>query len=145
MDANNVFLHGDLDEEVYMTLPPSFKTTNSTKVCRPQKSLYGLKQTPCQWFAKLSSTLLAYEFVRSYADYSIFTYSKGNKFMALLIYVDDLVLTENDDDLCAEFKAYLHQCFRIKDLHLLKYFLGIEVPVMKKVYSFVNGSMLLKF
>ena len=70
-------------------------------------------------------TLLAYEFVRSYADYSIFTYSKGNKFMALLICVDDLV--GNEDNLCAELKVYLHQCFCIKDISSLKYFLGIEV------------------
>ena len=76
---------------------------------------------------KLSSMLLAYEFIRSYADCSLFTYTKGDKFMALLVYIDDLLLTGNDDDLCAEFKAYLNRCFRIKDLCPLKYFLGIEV------------------
>ena len=89
MDVNNAFLHGDLDKEVYMTLPPRFKTTNPTKVCCLQKSLYGLKQAPWQWFAKLSSTLLAYGFVRCYADYLLVTYTKGSKSMALLVYVDD--------------------------------------------------------
>ena len=52
--------------------------------------------------------------------------------MALLIYVDDLVLTGNDDGLCAQFKDYLHNCFHIKDLGRLKYFLGIEVARSKK-------------
>jgi len=60
--------------------------------------LYGLKQAPRQWFAKPSSKLIDYRFVRSYADYSLFTYKKGEKFMALLVYVDDLVLTGNDNE-----------------------------------------------
>jgi len=47
--------------------------------------------------------------------------------MALLVYVDKLVLTGNDPSLCTSFKNYLHQCFYIKDLGALKYFLGIEV------------------
>ena len=47
--------------------------------------------------------------------------------MALLIYVDDLVLKGNSDEVCSNFKRYLDICFRIKDLRPLKYFLGIEV------------------
>ena len=132
MDVHNAFLHGDLEEEVYMTLPPGFKTTTPNKVCRLQKSLYGLKHAPRQWFAKLSSKLLEYGFVRSYADYSLFNYQKGDTFMALLVYVDDLVLTGNDRELCAQFKVYLNNCFRIKDLGPLKYFLGIEVARNEK-------------
>ena len=127
MDVHNAFLHGDLKEEVYMTLPPGFKSSYGNKMCKLQKSLYGLKQAPRQWFAKLSSKLLEYGFVHSYADYSLFTYHKNGVFLALLVYVDDLVLTGNDSTACFAFKAYLHNCFRIKDLGPLKYFLDTEV------------------
>jgi len=114
MDVNNAFLHGDLDEEVYMTLPPGFRAPGSHKVCKLNKSLYRLRQAPRQWFAKLSSKLLEYGFVRSYADYSLFTYKKDDTCMALLVYVDDLVLTGNKSKACSEFKEYLNHCFILR-------------------------------
>jgi len=48
LDVNDVFLHGDLEEEVYMTLPPSFTCSTPTNVCRLQKLLYDLRQAPWQ-------------------------------------------------------------------------------------------------
>jgi len=57
-----------------MSLPPGFTSSAKNTVCKVQKSLYGLRQAPWQWFAKLSSKLNDYGFIRSYADYSLFTY-----------------------------------------------------------------------
>jgi len=95
-------------------------------VCKLQKSLYRLRQALRQWFARLSSTLIEDGFERSYADYSLFTYRKGDVFLPLLVYVDDIILAGNNSHACTKFKAYLNDCFRIKDLGSLKYFLGIE-------------------
>jgi len=75
----------------------------------------------------LSSTLLHYVFVQSYADYSLFTYREGDVYMALLINVDDLVLNGNNFTVWNKFKQYLNNCCQTKDLGPLKYFLGIEV------------------
>ena len=61
------------------------------------------------------------------ANYSVLTYKKGDVYMALLIYMDDLVLTGNNPTVCAQFKQYLNNCFKIEDLGPLKYFLGIKV------------------
>ena len=110
-----------------MTLPPGFTCPIPGKVCRLQKSLYGLRQAPCQWFAKLSTKLREYDFVHSSADYFLFTCKNGHIFMALLVYVDNIVLASNNSQASNAFKTYLHACFSIKDLGPLKYFLGIEI------------------
>ena len=71
--------------------------------------------------------LCAYGFIKSYADYSLFTYRKGTTFLAVLVYVDGIIVAGNDAQACKEFKAYLNSCFCTQDLGALKYFLGIEV------------------
>ena len=92
MDVNSAFLHGDLEEEVFMKMALGFASSSPNKVCHLKKSLYGLRQAPRQWFTKLSSKLCRYGFVRSYVDYSLFVYRKGDIFMALLVDADELFL-----------------------------------------------------
>ena len=127
MDVHNAFLHGDLSEEVYMKVLPGFKNTNSNMICRLKKSLYGLKQDPRCWFAKLSTALKNYGFVQSYSDYSLFGLSMGQTQINVLVYVDDLIIAGNDKDALKTFKDYIGKYFHMKDLGTLKYFLGLEV------------------
>ena len=112
-----------------MKLSSGFTYSFPTKVCRFQKSLYGLRQAPRQGFAKICCKLCDHGFTHSYADYSLFTYRKDFVLMALLVYVDDIILAAvgNGSSACAAFKHYLYSCFSIKDLCPLKYFLGIQV------------------
>ena len=127
MDVHNAFLNGDLQEEVYMKFPPGFEHPDPTKVCRLRKSIYGLKQSPRCWFAKLRTALKDYGFKQSRADYSHFSLIKGNISLHILIYVDDFIVAGNDISTIQKFKNYLSKCFHMKDMGKLKYFLGIEV------------------
>ncbi|CAM8971900.1 unnamed protein product [Rhodiola kirilowii] len=129
LDVDNAFLHGDLQEEVYMTIPPGYfqKEKQMGMVYKLNKSLYGLKQAPRQWFSKFADSLFNYGFIQSPNDHYIFTLNRDNEFIILLVYVDDIVMTGTSVPLISAIKAFIHAEFRIKDLGLLKYFLGIEV------------------
>ncbi|GJQ98097.1 ribonuclease H-like domain-containing protein [Tanacetum coccineum] len=111
---------------VYMK-PPEGYFPSDNKVCRLKKSLYGLKQAPRQWNAKLTSTLIENGFSQSKFDYSLYTKSDKGVFLALLVYVDDIIITGNSISKIEKFKVYLKSKFMIKDLGKFKYFLGIEV------------------
>nr|GEU62915.1 ribonuclease H-like domain-containing protein [Tanacetum cinerariifolium] len=120
LDVNNAFLYGDLDETVYMTLPEGYFNPGDNRVCRLKKSLYGLKQAPKQWNAKLTQPLVEHGFNQSKSDYSLFTKSLNGKFIALLIYVDDIIITGNNSSEIEKLKAFLNTKFMIKDLGRLK-------------------------
>ncbi|GJZ59802.1 ribonuclease H-like domain-containing protein [Tanacetum coccineum] len=94
LDVNNTFLYGDLDEDIYMTIPKGFASKdNKNKVCKLVKSLFGLKQASRKWNEKLVTISKENDFVQFANDHSLFTKSKNIKFIALLVYVDDIVVT----------------------------------------------------
>jgi hypothetical protein len=132
LDVQNTFLHGDLSEVVYMDLPPSLHRQGEHLVCRLNKSLYGLKQASRNWFSKFSTSIQAAGFQQSKADYSLFTRVNGNSLTAVLIYVDDILVTDNSLDEINSLKSFLLQHFRIKDLGDLRYFLGLEFSQSKQ-------------
>lgn len=114
----NAFLHGDLDEEVYMTPPHGFykEQRSSCKVCKLLKSIYDLKQASRQWFSKFSESLVEFGFQCSLNDYSLFTFANDGHFIALLVYVDDVIIIGTSNSLINSVKEYIHSKFQIKDL-----------------------------
>lgn len=109
-----------------MKIPPSYLTKGKNKVCKPKRSLYGLKQASQQWYAKLSLSLISFGFIQSRADYSLITKQYGLSFSALLVHVD-IVVASNDSHHVLDLKQFLDTKFKMKDVGSLKYFLGLEV------------------
>jgi hypothetical protein len=135
LDVNNAFLHGDLQEDVYMTLPPGVSSPKPNQVCKLMKSLYGLKQASRQWYEKLTSILMQHHFVQAASDHSLFIKQTDSSFTLLLVYVDDIILAGDSLSEFDHIKSILHTSFKIKNLGQLKYFLGLEVAHSHKGIS----------
>jgi histone deacetylase 1/2 len=132
LDVQNAFLHGILEEEVYMRQPPGFEKENaSNMVCKLDKAIYGLKQAPRAWYSELSTNLIALSFRPSRSDMSLFIYDKGKVIIYMLIYVDDIIVTSSSSEAVAALLSDLRKAFALKDLGDLHYFLGTEVKKVK--------------
>ena len=111
-----------------MQIPPGYYF-NSPKgwVCKLKKALYGLKQSPRAWFGKFSQTMLKLGYDQSDGDHTLFVKANTNgKVAALLVYVDDIIITGDDEAEIQRLSQKLCEHFEIKSLGLLRYFLGIE-------------------
>jgi hypothetical protein len=130
LDVKNAFLHGDLQEEVYMEVPPGMAATgNKGKVCRLKKALYGLKQSPRVWFDRFRHAI---GYRQCNRDHIVFYMHSNQKITSLDVYVDDIIITGDDEAEIVKLKKCLSNAFEVKDLGQLKYFLSIEIARSKK-------------
>nr|KAJ0204246.1 hypothetical protein LSAT_V11C500273960 [Lactuca sativa] len=128
LDVNNAFLHGTLHEEVFMTQPPGYTDPQyPTHICKLKKSIYGLKQAPRAWYIELTTFLIRFGFKKSLADLSLFIYQDKSITFYFMVYVDDIVLTDNHSHFLDHFITSLSAKFSLKDLGALHHFLGVEV------------------
>ena len=129
-DVNNAFLNGLLEGYVFMTQPPSFEVADKSLVCKLNKALYGLKQAPRQWSNRLKSTLLQFGLVGSKRDFSMFIYTHQEHTVYLLVYVDDIIITDSSASLIQQLTSKLNTVFSLKQLCHLDYFLGLEIKYL---------------
>jgi hypothetical protein len=128
MDVKSAFLNGDLKEEVYVHQPPGFAIPGKEgKVLRLRKALYGLRQAPRAWNAKMDSTLKEMGFEQSPHEAAIYRRGSGGKALLVGVYVDDLVITGTKDVEVATFKEEMKATFQMSDLGSLSFYIGIEV------------------
>jgi histone deacetylase 1/2 len=135
LDVKNTFLHGVLEEEVYMKQPLGFENSQNPHyiyICKLHKALYGLKQAPRAWYSRLSTKLQALGFFPSKVDTSLFLYNQSGIMIFVLIYVDDIIVTSSSTQAISALLKDLKDDFALKDLGDLHFFLGIQV---KKVHD----------
>lgn len=110
-----------------MEQPEGYRQNGSKLVCKLNKAIYGLKHAPRLWFEKLKTTLIKLGFNHTRSDNSLFTKFLKNIVMYILIYVDDFIVTENNESEISNLIQQLNNEFSIKDLDDLHCFLRIEV------------------
>jgi hypothetical protein len=127
MDVKTTFLNGVIEEEVYIEQPQGFEVQyRKTHVFKLKKALYGLKQAPRAWYGRIGSFLTSLGFTKSKSDSNLYLKVMNDETIILLLYVDDLFLTK-EENLIIECKKKLVVEFEMKDLGLMHYFLGLEV------------------
>jgi Reverse transcriptase (RNA-dependent DNA polymerase) len=127
-DVKNIFLHGDLKEEIYMEIPPGYECGGTTnKACKLEKALYALKQSPRAWFGRFCKAMKDYGYSQGDSDHTMFFKRNEGKIIILIVYVDDMIITGDDKAEIERLELKLSKEFDMKNLGGLKYFLGIEV------------------
>ena len=129
-DAQSAFLHGELQEEIYMAQSQGFiQKGKENFVCKLKKSLYGLKQSGREWNKKLNSILTNLVLKQSNADQCIYYYMKDEIIFIIAVFVDDLIVFHNDLNLLNKVKNKLFSEIDMKDLGNLKRCFGIDIEV----------------
>jgi hypothetical protein len=128
MDVKTTFLHGDLEEEIYMKQPEGFAVKGKKElVCKLKKSLYGLKQSPRMWYQKFDTYILGLGFSRSKVDHCVYSKLVGDHFIYVVLYVDDMLLIGNNKEIIKDVKTQLSSKFDMKDLGVANFILGMEI------------------
>nr|AAK52163.1 putative polyprotein [Oryza sativa Japonica Group] len=128
MDVKTAFLNGNLDEDVYMTQPKGFVDPQSAKrICKLQKSIYGLKQASRSWKICFDEVVKVLGFVKNEEEPCVYKKISGSTLVFLILYVDDILLIGNDIPMLESVKTSLKNSFSMKDLGEAAYILGIRI------------------
>lgn len=137
-DIKTAFLYGELEENIYMKPPPGLDYKDGF-VCKLEKSLYGLKQSPRCWNKKFSTFLQNFGFKASTADKCVYTGFVKDIKVLLVIYVDDGLIFSSQTSAIDTVLDQLSNCFEVKIIEEANYFVGIEIKRDLK-----QGKMFLK-
>ncbi|KAM2008549.1 hypothetical protein ACFX16_003427 [Malus domestica] len=128
MDVKTTFLNGYLKEELYMTQPEGFVSkSEKTKVCKLQRSIYGLKQASRSWNILFDTEIKTFGFTQNEDDNCVYQKVVRVAVVFLVLYVDDILLFGNDTAVLSSVKVWLSKTFHMKDLGDASYVLGIKL------------------
>jgi len=133
MDVKSAFLNGIVNEEIYVSQPPSFENHNYPEyVYKLKKALYGLKQAPRQWYERLSHFLLSHEYERGKVDKTLFIKKAGSNIILVQIYVDDIIFGSSNAKLCEDFVKAMQGEFEMSMTGELLFFLSLQIKQSKE-------------
>ena len=128
MDVTTAFLYGDLTEEVYIRQPEGqIKAGEEDLVCRLQKSIYGLKQSPRCWNTRLDNFLTSLGLTTLQSDSALYTKGAYKAKLIVAVYVDDILILSEDLHVVTTFKSALAKEFRVTDVGEVDTILGLKV------------------
>ena len=97
MDVKTTFLNDHLEQSIYMVQPDGFKAKiQEKKVCKLLRSIYGLKQASRSWNIRFNQAVKTYGFEKNVDEPCVYKHFKDKKVVFLVLYVDDILLFEND-------------------------------------------------
>jgi hypothetical protein len=137
MDVVTAYLYGSLDSDIYMKVPDGINVldpkANRNMYCvKLQKSLYGLKQSGCMWYKRLSKFLSKRGYTNNDDCPCVFIKKSTSGFCIISVYVDDLNIIGSDIDI-NEARHHLKTEFEIKDLGKTKFCLGLQLEHLTSV------------
>ncbi|GJZ23245.1 retrotransposon protein, putative, ty1-copia subclass [Tanacetum coccineum] len=128
MDVKTAFLNGYLCEEVYMEQHEGFvNPKNPNRVCKLKHSIYGLEQASRQWKKQFDDEIKKFGFTQNRDEPCVYLKAIGSNVTFLILYVDDILIMENNIPMLQDVKSYLRRCFAMKDLGEATYILGIKI------------------
>jgi len=127
VDISHAFTNSDIDAEIYMAQPEGFKQGGSKYVCRLNKSLYGLKQSPRLWGEKLAEVLSQMGFVKTYSDAALFIYDRDGIKVIVPVFVDDITFASKSVEILDSFVVEMSKYFKLRDLGKTSLLLGISI------------------
>ncbi|GJU97609.1 zinc finger, CCHC-type containing protein [Tanacetum coccineum] len=130
LDVKTAFLYGNLEETIYMRQPLGFEEGTGNKVCFLKKSLYGLKQSPRQWYKRFDVYMVSNEFSRSIYDSCVYfkEFAPG-MYIYLLLYVDDMLIACKCKSEIEYTKGLMRKEFDMKKMGAARKILCMKISV----------------
>nr|GEY99312.1 hypothetical protein [Tanacetum cinerariifolium] len=128
IDIKTAFLNGHLSEEVYIVQPEGFANPKfPDQVCKLKHSICGLKQAFRQWNKGFDDEIKIFNFIKNRDEPCVYMKASGSYVTFLILYVDNILIMENNIPMLQYVKSYLERCFSMKDLRESAYILGIKI------------------
>ena len=134
MDVETAFLNGQINSEVYVNQPKGYED-GTNRVYKLSKALYGLRESPRDWYECFDECITKLGFERSNVDLCLYKKRKYKEEIYLLIYVDDLLICSKSKKNIRNIKKMLSDRFKMKDLDEIKEYLGINIKYNYQEYE----------